>query len=393
VGVFGDLEDPFNNDRLNNILDYGVGVLHICLVTSDYSHKYKRKRDLQKKEGMEIHQVKTLPYPSNTGILRFISHFLLAVRSLPVLWRETKKSDIVYILTPPLTLPFFQVLIAKTHKTKIVLDFTDIWPQAFSIFVKNRLLKAAFAPLEILQRIIIRSSDVCIVINRKYAEILNSSQNPKFHLIPLGIPKDKQHGTKVPTENSSDVYLFKLKEWKRKGVVFCFGGNIGTAYDFKRMIEIVNGYQLNYGSAYFIIVGDGDRRDELQQMLLEEARFDYEITGRLAYQDFLRVLSFCDFGFNLYKPTPFISTTYKMYDYMKSNLWLINNLEGDSEEMIEAFRIGINCRRLSNQETLVSLRELAHIEEVERIERMLKINQEYAQEQLKERWLNLVLDA
>jgi hypothetical protein len=159
------------------------------------------------------------------------------------------------------------------------------------------------------------------------------------------------------------------------------------------MIEIVNGYQLNYGSAYFIIVGDGDRRDALQQMLLEEARFDYEITGRLAYQDFLRVLSFCDFGFNLYKPTPFISTTYKMYDYMKSNLWLINNLEGDSEEMIEAFLIGINCRLLSNQDTLVSLRELAHIEEVERIERMLKINQEYAQEQLKERWLNLVLDA
>lgn len=393
VGVFGDLEDPENNDRLNNILYYCKEFMNVSLVTSNFSHKYKRKRNLNL-QGINCFAINTLPYRQNTSIVRFLSHFLLGIRAIPLLWNQTKKADLIYVLSPPLTLPLVQACISKIQGKRIILDFTDVWPQAFTLFIQNPLIKCLFAPLWTAQFFLLKSAHHTLVINNTYKDILNPHVKNKISVLPLGISKIS---TFQPSIDNGILgvrlkeTLQRLKESKEY-TLFAFAGNLGEAYNFNLMVDIMNHFQQKFGKVYFIVLGDGLERQNVECLLKAQAEFDFYISGRLDYVDFLNTLKFCDFGFNIYKTTPFISTTYKMYDYIKSDVWLINNLKGDSAELIEQYQIGVNFDTDFTQEGISSIGSLKQVSSEDRLMRFSHPKSDLSQKTLKSKWLTLVLN-
>jgi len=364
VGVFGDIEDFENNDRLNNVIRYAQGLGDVSLLTSTFSHKKKSKRVLDNElPGVTISYVQTLPYRHNTSFRRFFSHFLLGIASLPKLWRLVGHSDLIYVFSPPITFPLFAAIIAKIRGKLLAVDFTDLWPQAFGLISKATWQIGFFKPLLIPQFLLLKLSDHRIAINSLYVEELKKIYNKEFLVLPLGIAQRNQR-LDFDTNDFNELNSIKLKIGER--CVFVFGGNLGTAYDFDFMLDIVEAYERRFEPVFLLICGDGTERSSWEKRLNSRNSITYHISGRLEYGHYLTLLELGDFGFNLYRPTNFISTSYKMYDYLLSDLWILNNLKGDAHEMIAKYQLGVNCSPSKLEEALQQMNALRLVNSAER---------------------------
>lgn len=383
VGVFGDIEDFENNDRLNNVIRYAQDLGAVCLLTSTFSHKNKRQRALNLEiPGVEIAYLRTVPYRNNTSLGRFFSHFLVGITSLPKLWRLVGPSDLVYVFSPPITLPLFAAVIAKLRGKLLAVDFTDLWPQAFGLVSNASWYSIFYKSLLIPQFILLKLSDHRIAINSLYVAELKKICDKEFLVLPLGITKGNRQYD-LSTNSSNGINSLKIKIGER--CVFVFGGNLGTAYDLDFMIDILEAYQRCYEPAFLLICGDGRERSSWEERLNSRKNITYHITGRLEYEQYLAFLELGHFGLNLYRPTKFISTSYKMYDYLISNLWILNNLNGDTHEMIVNHQLGVFCSVPISKEVLQQMQALRLVNSAERNSRFSE-----AKTMLKQQRLGLI---
>jgi hypothetical protein len=75
-----------------------------------------------------------------------------------------------------------------------------------------------------------------------------------------------------------------------------------------------------------------------------------------------------------------------MYDYLKCNVWILNNLLGDSEKLIDNNRIGVNILDVLSEKKLNEISELMGVKEVEKESRFLKVNDELSAVTLTKKW-------
>ena len=53
----------------------------------------------------------------------------------------------------------------------------------------------------------------------------------------------------------------------------------------------------------------------------------------------------CDISLNIFKENALISMSYKLYDYFACKSFVINNLVGDADEIIDEFDVGLNVNK------------------------------------------------
>ena len=383
ISAFGDIDDFTNNDRLNSVIRYSKGLGESTVLTSDFSHKFKQKRSGKESiNNVNVHYIPTLFYYNNAGFRRLISHTLLGVFSLPYLLRLVPKHDLIYVLSPPITLPLVSIVIGKLFKKKVAVDFTDLWPQAFGLLGKSVLRKVFLTPALLGQKLILKLSHTRIVINSKYKSELEFNKMINCVVLPLGISQNTPMKDALVIDGKLDSILSQIQN----KCVFVYAGNLGAAYDFNLMFDIVQKASVFCDNVFLLLLGDGPLKLELETILKENYNFSFCITGRLEYAKFTYILKFCDFGFNIYKNTPYISTSYKMYDYLKCNVWILNNLLGDSAKLIDNNRIGVNILDVLSEKKLNEISELMGVKEVEKRSRFLKVNDELSAVTLTKKW-------
>ena len=91
------------------------------------------------------------------------------------------------------------------------------------------------------------------------------------------------------------------------------------------------------------IVGDGEKREAFLESLNQKG-IDAEYYG-LVYDETKKqeIFSRCSYGINIMKPGVCVGLTMKSIDYFCYGLPLINNIQGDTWELVEQYGIGINC--------------------------------------------------
>lgn len=100
------------------------------------------------------------------------------------------------------------------------------------------------------------------------------------------------------------------------------------------------------------MIGDGEKREYIEKLVLEN-NLNVEITGRLAYKDFLRYLSYCDIAINSFKEGTLVVHSYKFNDYVATGCYVMNNLPGETAEMISKYGIGDNFTKDDFNEKLL----------------------------------------
>lgn len=334
VSVFGKVKEE-SNDRVNNLYDFSP-FKDKKIVTTNFSHHNKAKRignDIRNVDYIEVPE-----YSRNLSVKRIFSHWVFAFKLFFYLRAMDNKPDFIYCVLPTPSSGLVAGLYAKKHKIKFVTDVIDVWPDGlFPINSTFKRLKFLFKPWEFLSKKVYQLSDFICAANRSYASIARKYvQNiPVMHFY-LGTSFDKEDyiDINLPIEKPIDE------------IWIGYGGNLGHLYDFDLMIESISFAQKHTDKKLrFLLIGGGVLEDELRLKLTQLNSLPFYISGNVSYSQFLSYIEKCDICLNIFKENALISMSYKLYDYFACKSFVMNNLVGDADEIINEFGVGMNVNK------------------------------------------------
>ena len=323
------------------------------LISSDFSHKNKRQRNINihvQKFPYKVTLIHEPGYLKNISIRRFLSHKIWGDNVYKYLLGR-KKPDVIYCAVPSLTAASKAALYCKKNNIKFIIDIQDLWPEAFQmVFHVPIISKLFFMPFKFLANRIYENADAICAVSRTYAEraLKESRKCEKAHVVFLGTElKYFDECAKKYREKSHDDF------W----IGYC--GTLGNSYDLKCVIDALAILDVEHGlRPCFIVMGDGPRRIEFENYAKEKG-IKAIFTGRLPYEKMCGKLKSCDIVVNPIMPNAAQSIINKHADYAASALPVINTQECvEYRDLVDRYQMGFNCNNNDPVDMAIKMVEL-----------------------------------
>lgn len=331
VSLFGDINTD-HNYRVDNIYK-AFYEFDRFIITADFNHATKQYKPENQSEF--VHFIHVPSYQKNLSIKRIYSHIVFAIKLYRYLFGLDIHPQLIYCAMPASLTAYYCGRFCKRRKIKFVVDVIDLWPDSlFPISLKYKFLKPLFSPWTYITNKAYSMADYISAESKKYAEIaLKKSKTTKWSHTYLGVDMEEMNrlvlSSKVPdrTENE-EIWI-------------CYGGSLGNSYDFDSILEAIK-YIDSEGINYrFFFVAEGECRNQISDYI-QENKLNAQITGRMPYNDYLKYLSRCDIAINSFKATTKVVYSYKFNDYVGLKLFVLNNLQGETADMVNEYSIGRN---------------------------------------------------
>lgn len=330
VSLFDSLDG--NNSRLSNIF-YHMSDFSVHVVTSDFSHREKCYRE---KQGGASYYFHVPSYQKNLSIKRIYSHIIFACRLRTFLNSLQEIPSTIYCAMPTSTAAYVCGKYCKKHGVKFVIDVIDLWPDSLIPAVggiKGKLLKRLIFPWKFITVQAYKMADVILGESKQYANEA-ASYNHRAPIYPLYLGVDKKGVKKLVAESKLTLNKPNRERW------IGYAGSLGTSYDFESLIKGVAVLNGKYQYKLFFI-GDGVCRTKIEN-LINQYSVNAEITGFLNYGDLLKHLSSCDIAVNIFRDNTKVVHSYKFNDYVATNCFILNSLPGETADMIDRYKVGLN---------------------------------------------------
>lgn len=294
----------------------------VTRIESNYVHREKIKRQCKEEETIYVN---TIPYKRNLSLKRLYSHYDFSKKVFKLL--DSQMFDLLYVMIPANALLKF----AAKHKSNnpdvlLVTDIIDLWPESLPFrFIKKIWPVTLWSALRDNN---LYKSDYVILECGLYQSLL------KRHI--KGVDHSVIYWPKKFTLNCTE---YKMDE---KQLNLCYLGSINNIIDIKFIINLM--VELNkITKAVLHIIGDGENKDKFL-MKLSSANIPIKFYGSIYNENKkMEILSVCDYGLNIMKHSVRVGITMKSVDYMHAGIPIINNIKGDTWELIESNPLGINC--------------------------------------------------
>lgn len=329
VSLFGDPLSE-NNSRLNNIYDNADA--EKLIVTSDFDHGRKEYR--VKGGQRKVVYLHVPSYKKNLSLKRIFSHICFAYELKKFLRSLKEKPDIIYCAMPTATAAWVCGRYSKKNNIRFVVDVIDLWPDSLIPVNKYfKLFRFILYPWKVITITAYKKANIILGESRQYTAVAHH-YNPlaPFYTIYLGIDSRKI---------SSLMEISKIQLTKEPDEIWiCYGGSLGNSYDFDALLDAVKGivgcckYKLWF-------VGGGENQEYIERKI-KTLELNAYVTGEVSYPDYLKYLSYCDIGINIFKQGTLVVHSYKFNDYVACRLFILNSLEGETAHMVEEYQIGCN---------------------------------------------------
>lgn len=287
--------------------------------TSDYMHIEKRKRVSKNPDYIFL---KTIPYYKNISPKRILSHIDFAYKALREL--KNRNYDLLYIVIPPNIQSLIAAKYYRRNGIKIIIDIIDMWPESLPIGGTSHFPFTIWAYL--------RNR------NLKYADFIITEcelyQKKLMHFF-----KNKNVKTIHWAKQVNQV--IKHERLSKNCLSLCYLGSINNITDIK-LIGIIIQKLCQYIPVELKIIGKGENKDTLIRAA-EDAGASVLDCG-IVYDEKAKqeIFDTCHFGLNIMKQDVCIGLTMKSIDYLSAGLPLINNVPGDTCEIIDQEHVGFN---------------------------------------------------
>lgn len=311
---------------------------HILL--SDFNH-VKKMPEKAHADKENVEHISVLPYKKNFSFQRLYSHYQFARNVYKKLVDE--KPDLVWCIIPPNSLTGQMAKLKKKINCTLYFDLDDMWPETFPLSGVEKVLKIPFSIWRRLRDHNIDKADMVIAECDLFKETIQKR-----------IP-----GIKIET-----LYFCKdeaLKERRigyRKGKLnLVYTGSINNIFDVDFTCDFLKKAS-EKAELTLHIIGDGELREQWLKKM-DEMGLSYHYHG-IVYdeQEKAAIYDGCDYGINFMKPSVFVGLTMKSLDYFTYHLPLLNNIHGDTWNLIEAKRVGYNINNDFKIDEIISLNEL-----------------------------------
>ncbi|NGU52989.1 glycosyltransferase family 4 protein [Clostridium perfringens] len=331
------------NENTNNRFNYLAKLFSesnskVELITSNYSHRLKKKRESTKYSkdlcSYKITMLHEPSYKKNISIKRFYAHKIFSLKVKEYL-KEREKPDVIYCAIPSLDVGKVVYKYAKSKGIKLIIDVQDLWPEAFKMAFNIPVVSdLIFYPLKIKADKIYRNADKIVAVSDTYLnKILQINPNGIGQTVYLGT--DLKDFDKLAEENK--FYKSDDEFW------ITYIGTLGHSYDIKLVIdalEIVNNRGVK--GIKFILIGDGPLKDKFENYASDK-NVNVNFVGKLEYAKMVGRLVESDIAVNPIIKGAAGSIINKVGDYAAAGLAVLNTQDCKEYcKLLEKWNAGIN---------------------------------------------------
>ena len=294
----------------------------VTLLTSDFNHdKKEHVTDIEnsltyKTSIVLLHEP---GYLNNISLKRLWSHYRWG-RNVEKYLNNHERPDVIYCAIPSLTASVRAADFCKKNGIRFVIDVQDLWPEAFQMAVKNKLLQQAFKPISLYINHAYSSADVIVAVSETYAKRASKVNHKGAKAISVFLGND---GALFDEARNSEVV--------DKPIGFlqlCYIGTLGYSYDLKCVIDAIDIYNRHkeLPPIQFLVMGHGPLKEEFENYAKEKA-VDAVFTGTLPYHEMVAKMCSCDILINSIVKGAAQSITNKVGDYALAGLPVISTQE------------------------------------------------------------------
>lgn len=360
VSHFSERLQGQNDGRFEYLANMLVNRGHnVKLLTSDFDHFTKKHResvsDLYSYKIVLIHEI---GYKTNVCFKRLYSHWRWG-RNVFKYLAASKTPDVIYLAVPSLTVGVKTSYYCKRKNVRLIIDVQDLWPEAFCLAIKNKILQSILLPLEWYANKIYRAADFSIAVSDTYlARALKVCKTKTGISVFLGNDGERFDKAKMRVarkEHTGEIWLAYI-------------GTLGASYDIPCVIDslkILNNNHFEGGPKIkFRVIGDGPKRLEFTQYAQING-VDCEFTGGLTYEDMVKEMCECDIVVNPIMRGAAQSITNKVGDYALSGLPVVSTQENQEyRDLVDLYKCGINCECGNAQSLADAILKLANNSEL-----------------------------
>ena len=277
-------------------------------------------------------------YRRNLSLSRIQSHRIFARKSVKRALQL--QPDLLYVSGPPNFLfKYFATNKSSFKGTKLIFELGDMWPETMPINGKKKtLFKFPMKIWASLRDKYIAKADFTIFECDLFKELVNTNI------------KEIKGGTIYLCKDGTTMELPK-EQISNECIELVYVGSINNIIDVDLIVEISKKIAVKKKTIVHII-GDGEQR---QDLISELSGKNIEVNYHGIVYDEVeksKIYSRCSFAFNIMKETVCVGLTMKSIDYFEAGLPLINNISGDTHDLVVNNRCGYNVDR-KNLDTVV----------------------------------------
>jgi hypothetical protein len=322
--------------QIDEFIKLGYNVTYIIPSFNHFnkSQRIYNENVYQQSDRFKIIILKALSYDRNIGIKRFLSHLLFSLSVFKHVLKF-KKVDVIFLVLPSPFLDIVCVLLKKIFKSRLYVDFRDLWPELFEVYLKGFAKFLAWPFIQILyfnRKVTFKNANVITAVSDTYLKIAKKmNKNADSQVIYLGY-----------ADEFSDERSSKLKK-DEDTLNIIYAGSLSHNYDIKCLLSVIELIDTNYRELKinFHIAGSGIFDKEVEECAISYSN-RLQFYGKLDSQTLNKLYLKCDVSLCIYDSKTLISFPAKIFELIFKELPIINSLKGEVGELIEKQRLGLN---------------------------------------------------
>lgn len=330
--------DVNSNNRTNFIPKF----LHdkgydVEVVTTNFNHTSKKKVLADENRDYKFTMIPITGYRKNISIKRIFS-VISFKRGLRKYLNSREPVDIVYSFAPPHSISNITYKYTKKVGAKYVVDIRDLWPEAFQMITKNRMINSIlFYPLKLSANKTYTRADSIISVSETYKQRALSvvKRDVNTHVIYIGTSLsefDRYKDVLDIVKPNNEVWLI-------------YTGTISISYDLDLLLRAYKLVQeKGHNNIKLHIMGSGPNLDNIKKLDIQLGT-KVNFYSRYPYPQMVSFLTKCDITINPLIKNSYGSIINKHADYAASGLPVINTqVTKEYVNMVEENKIGLNSK-------------------------------------------------
>ncbi len=287
----------------------------VKIISGSYNHMFKKTVEvngLYKRENynnIEFYWIKTPKY-NPRSMKRFYSMLVFMIKVLFLKAKQIGKPDYIIVSSMPIFPIVSGYYLKRKHKAKLYFEIRDIWPLSLQLLGNKSARHPAVKFIGWFEKFGYRKADttVSLLPNAKAHFEKIAKKEVNFAYIPNGIDEEQLENEQLDNEF--------IKQLPKDKFVIGYAGTIGLANALEYLIEASIELK-NHTELFFIIVGDGYLKKELQEKT--KANKNILFFPKIRKNQVQHLLTYYDICFVGRNDTPLFKhgvSANKYFDYM-----------------------------------------------------------------------------
>ena len=289
-----------------------------------------------------VHVVRTWLLPSNSSrsLPRLFSYLTFVMSSVLFGLRDAGHQDVVLIESPPLVLVPAGLLIGRVAKARIVMNVSDIWPEA-ALRIGMPMPRLALLLMRRLERLGYEQSDLVTATTPAASESIKA----RFpHVATAVVPSGTDLGMFRPSRRSRDFRRSLGVTDDDLLVGYC--GLHGLFQGLEVVLDAAERLRVDHPRIKFVLVGDGPTKSTLMDLASAAGLDNVIFRDPVPRSEVPAVLASCDVALvPLAAELPGTMPS-KVYETLASGVPLIVTEGCEAAPLIKAHGVGRTFRPL-----------------------------------------------